>query len=230
MLLDAYPFSLLRRGRRGIVRWGLLVACVGTLCLANSAIADTVHNKRFVVQEHEGRLLLSVGFREMFTRELRARLDSGFATSVVMRVYLYPRQGGRPLAASACTLNVVYDLWEQIYRLKTTDPLGSRVEQLDSRDRVVDRLTSLWRFPLVKMGLIAPGQHYFAAVIAEVNPVRESMLREVRRWLRAPIRRPSVMGENFFGSFVSIFVNNRVHRAERTFKVRSQPFFRPETK
>ena len=51
------------------------------------------------------------------------------------------------------------------------------------------------------------------------------VVAEVRRWLRRPYRQPpGVSSENFFGSFVSIFVNDKVRRAEKIFRVRTQAF------
>jgi hypothetical protein len=88
-------------------------------------------------------------------------------------------------------------------------------------------LTSLWRFPLVTLDRVKPQDQYFVAGIGEVNPMSEDLLEEVRRWLRNPQGdRRSTGSESFFGSFVSIFVNNKIRRAEKTFRLRTQPFYR----
>jgi hypothetical protein len=172
-------------------------------------------------------LRVSVGFREMFDRKMKKRLKSGFASTVVMRVYLYRRAGGRPVSFAVRTLKAYYDMWDERYLLVIRDHRGKRSVRLRSEKDVVDRLTSLWRFPIARTRQIRPGKQYFVAVIAEVNPISEELLAEVKRWLRNPHGgHRKVGGESFFGSFVSIFVNNKIRRAEKTLRLRTQPFFR----
>jgi len=168
---------------------------------------------------------MTVGFREMFDAKLGKRLKSGFVTTVVMRVYVYERAGSRPLKVTARTVRAVYDLWDEQFRLRFDSRGGTRNVRLGDSKKVVDRLTSFWRFPFVRLSQLRPGRRYFVAALAEVNPVRPQVLAAVRRWLRKPHRR-RVAGDNWFGSFVSVFVNDKIRRAERSFKIRSQPFFR----
>jgi len=191
-----------------------------------SAAAEPVAYKRG--RFHEGKQLeVSVGFREMFDAGQRKRLKSGFATTVVMRTYLYRKEGGAPVSFAVRTLKAYYDPWDEHYLLRIQDHRGRRSRRFRRQPALVDQLTSLWRFPIARIDQIKPGEQYFVAVIAEVNPVDEELLAEVRRWLRNPHGgHRQVGGESFFGSFVSIFVNNKIRRAEKTFRVRTQPFLR----
>jgi len=140
-----------------------------------------------------------------------------------MRVYLYQRDGGEPVAVAARTVKAVYDLWDEQFLLRTEEPGRSYGSKLRNDRQVVDQLTSLWRFPLVRLDRLRKDDLYFVAIIAEVNPMSEALLAEVRRWLRNPYGQQS---SDFFGSFVSIFVNNKIRSAERTFRLRTQLFFR----
>jgi hypothetical protein len=177
---------------------------------------------------YEGKdLRVSVGFREMFDEGMKKRLKSGFATTVVMRVYLYRKRDGAPVAFAVRTLRAYYDPWDEEYLVKIRDHRGRSSRRFRDQRAVIDRLTSLWRFPIARVEQITQGTKYFVAVIAEVNPVDERLLAEVRRWLRNPHGgHRQVGGESFFGSFVSIFVNNKIRRAEKTFRVKTQPFYR----
>jgi hypothetical protein len=198
-----------------------------SLWLAPAPAAGQVKLKHAVFREQGKYLTVTVGFREMFNAQLRKRLRSGFATTVVMRIYLYEKDGSAAVAFSARTLRAVYDLWDERFLLRVHEPGRSWRRYYRSQKDVVDRLTSTWRFPVARLSKIRPGKHYFLAIIAEVNPMSEALLAEVRRWLRNPHgSRTRVYGESFFGSFVSIFVNNKIRRAERTFRLRTQPFFR----
>ncbi|MCC6748990.1 MAG: hypothetical protein IT371_15125 [Deltaproteobacteria bacterium] len=190
--------------------------------------AESVVLKAADFREERGQLVVSAGFRELFDHALRKQLRSGFATTVVMRVYLYARDGGAAVAVSGQTLRAVYDLWDEVYLLRVEDARGNYYVRLRDQRQVVDRLTSFWRFPVGALARLRRGEGYFVAGVVEVNPMSPEVLAEVRRWLRNPSRQPrQVGGESFFGSFVSIFVNNKIRRAERTFKFRSQLHWRP---
>jgi hypothetical protein len=199
----------------------------GVLCAGLSTVyAERVRVKRFAFEERNGQLTITGGFREIFDARMRQRLSSGFATTVVMHVYLYRDGGGTPLAESIRSLRAVYDLWDREFLLQIERPRGRLIRRFKRDKEVVDRLTSFWRFPLAPIGKIDRGRQYFVAAIVEVNPMRPEVLSEVRRWLRRPTGRERPGSTSFFGSFVSIFVNKKISRAEQTFKVRSQPFFR----
>ena len=203
---------------------------LGLLALASPAAradeGELVY-KRGQFFEDGKSISVSIGFREMLDAASRERLKNGFATTVVMRIYLYEKSGGAPIAFSARTLRAVYDLWDEQFILKIEEPGRTRHVRLRKQGEVVDRLTSLYRVPLARVELVQPGVQYFVAVIAEVNPMSEALLAEVRKWLRNPSGDHRGTGsESFFGSFVSIFVNNKIRSAEKTFRVRSQPFYR----
>lgn len=197
---------------------------VALLLPAGTALAqEEVAWKKAAFVEEGGWLNVSLGFRELLDASTRGRLRSGFATSVVMRIYLYEQSGGEPVAFAARSLKAVYDLWDEQFVVRIEEPGRSFNRRLRQDGPVVDRLTSLWRFPLARTANLRKDSLYFVAVIAEVNPMSEALLAEVRRWLRSPYggRRGSG-SESFFGSFVSIFVNNKIRSAERTMRVRTQ--------
>jgi len=188
---------------------------------------DEVAFKQATFRESGKALEVSVGFREMLDQGLRDRLKSGFATTVVMRLYLYQKGGGEPVLATARTLKAVYDLWDEQFLLRIEEPGRTWHVRLRDQRQVVDVLTSLWRFPICPLQRLSPGAQYFVAGIAEVNPMSEELLAEVRRWLRTPYGEHRGAGsESFFGSFVSIFVNNKIRSAEKTFSFRTPLYLR----
>lgn len=207
-------------------RAAILAASLALLATSTVHAEEDVGFKRGVFQEQGKTLNITVGFREMFDSTLRGRLRNGFATTVVMRIYLYRRDSGELVAFAPRTLKAVYDLWDEQYLLRMEEPGKTRSMRERSEKRIVDLLSSTWRFPLVNLERLRPGTQYFVAVIAEVNPMSEELLEEVRRWLRNPAGDRRTSEGSIFGSFVSIFVNNKIRSAEKTFRFRTQPFYR----
>ena len=175
------------------------------------------------------RLLLDVEFGELFDEPLRRRLDSGFATTVVVRCFLTRDGASRPEALAARTTRVAYDLWDEVYVGEEQDAQGSRTFREPSRAEVVRRLTRLTHFPVAETARLEQGQRYVVALRVEVNPVSPELHAQLRRWLtRAPEGpRFSSGGESFFGSFVSIFVNPLPGEAERVLRRRLGPYAHP---
>jgi hypothetical protein len=207
-------------------RTAILAASLALLATSPARAEEDVGFKHGVFQEQGKSLNVTVGFREMFDSALRARLRNGFMTTVVMRIYLYRRDSGELVSFSARNLRAVYDLWDEQYLLRIEEPGKTRSLRERGERRVVDLLSSTWRFPLVRLDRLKVGVQYFVAVYAEVNPMSEELLEEVRRWLRNPTGDRRTSEGNIFGSFVSIFVNNKIRSAEKTFRFRTQPFFR----
>jgi hypothetical protein len=69
---------------------------------------------------------------------------------------------------------------------------------------------------------------FVLGMVVELNPVSQQTLAEVRRWLSLGTGGGLDHGGSFFGSFVSVFVNPKLPAADRVFRLRSQPFFRPK--
>jgi hypothetical protein len=212
-----------KAARRRAAAWLSLVLW---LC-GSSARADSVLVRRAAFEERAGALTISVRFDELFEPRMVKRLKSGFPTSVVMRVFIYTKAGGEPIVVQARTLHAVYDLWDEVYLVNIEERGAKRQLRFKKQEQAHRELTQLSRFPLLEIKRVALQEFYFAAIIVEVNPMRPEVLAEVQRWLRTPYRRhQQVGGESFFGSFVSIFVNNKVRRAEKTLKLRTQLFYR----
>ena len=89
-------------------------------------------------------------------------------------------------------------------------------------------LTSLDEVPIARAADIPYEDHHVLAIEAELNPVSQQTLAEVRRWLTQGTGGGLDRGGSFFGSFVSVFVNPKVAAADRVIRIQSQPFYRPK--
>jgi hypothetical protein len=207
------------------------LACLlalGLLAGRSARAADDVRYRHFTIAERGKSLVVSVSFAAVFDTEILANMDSGFATNVVVRAYVFA-DGDATLPASLAlaTLRVVYDLWDEQYLVQIDDGRGRRRFVERTLADALRQVTTLELFPVAPLEQVPIGVVHFIGLIVEVNPVSPELLGEVRRWLAREADRPRDAGDSsIFGSFVSIFVNPRIPEADRVLKLRSQRFYR----
>jgi len=203
---------------------GLLVlACAGAG--ASPVYAQDIANvavRPVSVRWHEGGPLLNFSARDFLSKEVKQKLASGLPQRIVTRVYAFPERGGdRPVAITAASCRVVYDIWEAVYRVEEQTPAIDRART--TRDPAEALATCLEPKTLAVGDRSAfaklVGRRVYFGVIIELNPLSADTVQRIRRWLsRAG---GELGGDAFFGSFVSIFVSRQLGAAERAFSFRS---------
>jgi len=184
------------------------------------------------LHRHDGVLSASVGLQDLFGPVERQRLTSGFATRVLIRVYLHREGSAEPVAVTFQRSEIVYDIWDEKFRLRIARGAGGSAEfrrEVKSAEEAIHESTTFWQFPVAELRRLQPGARYFLAFRADLNPISEELLSDVRRWLVQPARgqRRVGAGDSVFGSFVSIFVNPRIEDSERQVRFLSQTFVEP---
>lgn len=166
---------------------------------------------------------VSFSARDVASAKVRKKLSSGLPQTLVMRVYAY-RKSGRPIALAVRSCRVVYDLWEEHYRVELHTATTDRSELLRDLSDVVNRCLVARRLPVGRAAdwRDRSGRDVHFAVLVEFNPLSPDTVERIRRWLARPARGGSFEGDAFFGSFVSLFVNRRIGDAERALRFRSQ--------
>jgi hypothetical protein len=176
------------------------------------------------------KLVISVGLQDLFGPRDVERLLSGFSTRVLIRVALVRDGGDAPIAQAMRLAEIVYDLWDEKLRVRfsTGKPGAAETQVVTTPQAAVDLATSLVGFPLVESGKLDAGASYHVSLRADLNPISEELVSNLRRWLSHPSGRGrSGAGDSFFGSFVSVFVNPRVDDSERLLQLVSQSFSPP---
>lgn len=209
--------------------WQLrLVLSLGlVLALATSARADDPIAKKMSFAERKGSLVASTTFTGLFDRNAYLGLSSGFPTTVIIRTYVYEKDQELPVSIQVLSVRVVYDLWDEVYLARIDGPGGQENLRLENRLDVLRLITQLQRFAVATLDEVKVGPHYFLAIVAELNPVDEKRMAEMRRWLTKSSSETRLdSSSSFFGSFVSVFVNPKLQKADRIVRLRSQLFYR----
>jgi hypothetical protein len=174
-------------------------------------------------------LTVSVGIPDLFTAEEKQRLMSGFATRVLIRVYLHEQGSSTPLAVAVQRVEIIYDIWDEKFRLRfSRGPGPERELEVATADRAIEDATALESFAVADVSALPRDRKYFLAIRSDLNPLSQELLAELRRWLRQPSgpqRRPgSGGGDSFFGTFVTVFINPQIDDSEHQVRFVSQPF------
>jgi hypothetical protein len=172
-------------------------------------------------------VVVSVSFRDVVDAEISKKLMSGLPTVVTMRAYLFREAGGDPVALGAKSCRVVYDLWDEVFRIQLAQPGGPPSAVAVNVEGVLRNCGEARRLPIVERALLRDDVRYYAAVLVEVNPVSPEMLDRIKRWVTRPNASAAIgPGDSLFGSFVGLFVT-RIADADRKLAFRTQAFAPP---
>ncbi len=177
---------------------------------------------RFV--ERDADLTVSTKIGQLFDEPAFHALSSGFTSTVLIRMWVYPRDSSTVVQFTAIPRSVVYDIWDEIYTVQLES--GGKV-RVKSPAEVLKLLTTIDDIPIAKLADLPTDDVFVLAMRVDLNPVSKETLAEVRRWLSQGNGGGLDRGGAFFGSFVSVFVNPKIAEADRVLRLRSQPFYRP---
>jgi hypothetical protein len=209
------------------VKWLVAVLLIAT---ATFARADDdkpeLHKFRFI--ERGQNLTITANptpLAKLFDSAAYEALDSGFPSTVVIRIWIYPKGSSNAVAFLLTQREIFYNLWDEVFELRID---GKAPIKEKRQSEALKRLTSIDDLPVARLANLPYEQVYLLAMQVELNPVSKETLAEVRRWLSQGTGGGLDRGGAFFGSFVSVFVNPKIPDADRVLRIRSQPFFRPK--
>jgi hypothetical protein len=176
----------------------------------------------------KGVVKLTVSFRDVIDAEIAKKLQSGLPTVVTMRGYLFRESGGDPIALTARSCRIVYDLWDEVFRIQLVQPGGASTAVAVNIEGVLRNCCETRKLPLVDRALLGSSVRYFVAALVEVNPVSQEMLDRIKRWVTRPSGSNAIgPGDSLFGSFVGLFVA-RIGDADKKLAFRTQAFSPPD--
>lgn len=174
--------------------------------------------------EKTGQTLLraSFSYRDVIDKAMADKLASGLPTVIAMRAYVLREGEANPVALAVRTCRVVYDLWDEVYRLKLSGPGGERDSAALNLEGVLRQCADARDLPVADRSLLTAGKPHFLGVIVEINPVSPQMLAQMRQWVSRPAGSTGIgPGDALFGSFVGLFVR-QIGNADRTLRFRTQ--------
>ena len=167
-------------------------------------------------------LRVSMGVRDVVDADIAKKFASGLPNVIAVRAYLLREGEDAPVALAVRTCRVVYDLWDEVYRVRVSGIGEDRNVAVLSTEGVFRQCADLKDMAIADKALLPPGKVHFLGVIVEVNPVSPQMLEQMRRWVSRPAGSTGIgPGDALFGSFVGLFVR-QIGTSDRTLRFRSQ--------
>jgi hypothetical protein len=205
----------------------LLVGLLISIFFSIQASADDqdIPQRKIDVAAAGGRLLTSFSFNDAFTAGVRKKLTSGLPTRIVVQIGIERKDSKKPVGFWAREVDIVYDLWEEVYLVTVNDNRSKRSARAPNVAEAIALAGQISGAELAQVSAHKPGT-YRLRVLVEVNPVSKEMVENIRRWLaRSPGSKSTPAGStNFFGSFVGIFVDRRIGEADHSSTFVSQDF------
>ena len=171
-------------------------------------------------------LRASFSFRNVITAPapLAAKLPDGLPHTIAMRAYVWHDGDSTPTDLVARSCRIVYDLWDEVYRIEITDRAGQRNTAAINADGVARLCAEARDMPIIDRSTLTASQSYFLAVIVDVDPVDPAMLAQLRAQITHPSGSSTItQGSAIFGSFTSLFVRT-VGTSLQTLQFRTQMF------
>ena len=204
----------------------VVIAAVSTPARADDDDKPELQKMRFV--ERGDQLHVTASIAKLFDRAAYEALDSGFTSTVLIQIAIFPKDSNQAVVITPVTRQVLYNLWDEVYELRFDEPGGrSKIVKEKRKAEALRRITSLDDLAVSALAALPYDEIFVLGMSIELNPVDPKLMTEVRRWLSQGTGGGLDRGGAFFGTFVSVFVNPKIAAADRVIKIRSQPFYRP---
>jgi uncharacterized protein DUF4390 len=211
----------------------LAAAAAVAIAAAPARAEDKPEYQHMRFLEHGDVLTMSTeppgGIGKLFDAAAYDALGTGIRSTVVIRIQVTPRDSNDPVVEQLIERSVVYDVWDENYKLQLEERGGITKLQVKFHADALKWLTAIDDLPVAPLNLLPPNKVFVLRLVVELNPVSKETLAEVRRWLSQGGSGGLDRGGTFFGSFVSVFYNPKIAEADRVLRIYSQPFYRPQS-
>ncbi len=172
---------------------------------------------------------VSFGARDMLTRDVIEKLQSGLPQTVITRVYVVRERGKKTLAFTPLVCRYTYDLWANHYRVEYRVAAGWQVLALNSlKNKIlpcfdVSHMSVGSRETYLELG----DEPFLFRVEVDFNPTSEQARARIQQWLAKGNYAQRDSDKSLLGSMVGFFLSRHLSKSERHLEFNSQVLIVP---
>jgi hypothetical protein len=192
-----------------MIRHAATLAAVASLALCAPAPALAASPLRVELAEDDGRVLATLDVAAAFPPAVERELGNGLTNVVALWVSVSPAGGGPPALVYGRIVEILFDVWEEVYVVTVKDPRapqGVRLVQRSFRE-LRTRLSDARDLDLGPVSLLPSGPFVVDARV-EVNPVSKEQLHRTREFIANPAAgtRPGGGSRSVLGAMASFLL------------------------
>lgn len=157
----------------------------------------------------DGRLLASLDVAPAFAPATERELGNGLTNVIAVYVAVLPAGGGPPTLVYGRVIDILFDVWEEVYDVTVKDPRTPQGVRLVLHDFKALRafLADERDLDLGPVALLPPGPFVFEARV-EINPVSKEQLHRTREFIANPATgsRPGGTSRSMLGAMASFLL------------------------
>ena len=174
-----------------------------------------------------GALTMSVDYTSLFDAEIQQQMKNGLKTVIVLRAALYQSGQSDPVALTAKTCTIAYDIWNEVYLAAITRPGSTKNSVISVFGGVLRQCGGIEAIPIGDASSVKMGNTYYVQGLVEINPVSQDMLDRIHKWVKKPSGVADLgPSDALFGSFVGLIIA-RVGAADRQLAFKTQNYTVP---
>jgi hypothetical protein len=163
------------------------LAALAALALAAPSAAAPIAPLHVALAAKEGRLLASIRLERAFPPADERELGNGLTNVVALYLSVMPASGGPPALAYGRVIDILFDVWDEVYVVTVKDPRAPQGSRLVLKDAAALRafLADQRDLDLGPAALL-PEEPFFVEARLELNPVSKEQLRRTREFISNP--------------------------------------------
>jgi hypothetical protein len=207
-----------------------LLAAVAALALAAPAAGRGADPLPLHLSAREGRVLASLDLGRAFGGAAERELGNGLTNVVAIWVAVLPAGGAPPALVYGRIIDILFDVWEEVYVVTVKDPRAPQGLRLVLRDaRALHAFLAEERDLDLGPASLLPEGEFVVEARVEVNPVSKEQLLRTREFIANPAAgsRPGGGSRSVLGAMASFLLREPAAGSD-VHVFRSRPLSRGE--
>jgi hypothetical protein len=207
----------------------MAAAAIAALALAAPAWAAAPANLPVKLAVRNGRVLATMDFAPAFASASERELGNGLTNVVAVYVSVRPTDGGNPTLVYGRIIEILFDVWEEVYSITVKDPRTPQGVHL-----VLPNFRALQAFLSNETDLdlgpasLLPAGAFFLEARVEVNPVSKEQLLRTREFIANPAAGSRAGGSRSVLGAMASFLLREPDPGSDVYRFRSRTFQRAE--